>query len=185
MYTRSILMQQSAISSQFPQHSQNSVRQFCHLGGRQIQSRLLSKGFKIESTYLLPHFSFCLLYIYFCKKSMWKWGLFSFVCWFNIYLCFVPTSKIPFPDLSLRSENGIIHAICLYFSRVANPPRICRSDLLTSSTCRACLARVGSICMSRSVTSLCTVVTIWNGIFRSCFTITCIAFCVLNQHIFI
>ena len=65
--------------------------------------------------------------------------------------------KIPFPDLSLRSENGIIHAICLYFSRVANPPRICRSDLLTSSTCRACLASVGSICMSRSVTSLCTV----------------------------
>lgn len=34
---------------------------------------------------------------------------------------------------------------CRYFSLVASPPRICRSDLLVSSTLRVCAARDGLI----------------------------------------
>ena len=49
----------------------------------------------------------------------------------------------------------IIYAFwCKYFSLVARPPRMCRSDLLTSSTVRAFAARAGLILRRRSVTSL-------------------------------
>lgn len=46
---------------------------------------------------------------------------------------------------------------CWYFSLVARPPRIWRSDLFTSSTIRAWAARDGLMSSRRSVTSLCTV----------------------------
>ena len=49
-----------------------------------------------------------------------------------------------------------------YFSLVAIPPRMWRSDLLVSRTLRASWARVGLICRRRSVTSLCAVVMILN-----------------------
>lgn len=48
-------------------------------------------------------------------------------------------------------------ALCRYFSFVAIPPRIWRSDLLTSNTFLACVANAGLIFESLSVTSLCTV----------------------------
>ena len=57
---------------------------------------------------------------------------------------------------------------CRYFSLVASPPRICRSDLLVSNTLRVWAARAGLIWMSRSVTSLCMVVIIWNAIAFYC-----------------
>lgn len=59
--------------------------------------------------------------------------------------------------------------ICRYFSLVASPPLICRSDLLTSSTFLASFASPGLICIRRSVTSLCMVVANWNGLLSGFF----------------
>ena len=44
---------------------------------------------------------------------------------------------------------------CRYFSFVAIPPLICRSDLFKSSTTLALPAKIGLICRRRSVTSAC------------------------------
>ena len=61
--------------------------------------------------------------------------------------------------------------ICKYFSFVASPPRIWRSDLLTSSTFRVSAARDALIFSRRSVTSLCTVDFEIPKCFAACLTV--------------
>ena len=58
-------------------------------------------------------------------------------------------------DITLPDGNGF--ELCKYFSLVASPPRMCRSDLFMSKTLRASAAKDGLISISRSATSLCTV----------------------------
>ncbi len=63
-------------------------------------------------------------------------------------------------ESTLSAAPAYLHSPMLMqiFFRVARPPRICRSDLFTSKTFLACLARPGLICNRRSATSLCIVV---------------------------
>lgn len=49
------------------------------------------------------------------------------------------------------------YTVCIYFSLVAIPPRMCLSCLLTSRTFLASMARAGLILDNLEVTSLCTV----------------------------
>lgn len=51
-----------------------------------------------------------------------------------------------------------------YFFFVAIPPRICRSDKFLSKTRLTSLNSPASISFNLSVTSLCTVVQVWNGV---------------------
>lgn len=60
---------------------------------------------------------------------------------------------------------------CKYFSLVAIPPRMCRSDLLTSNTTLVFTANAGLICFRRSVTSLCTVDLLIPYFFAACRTV--------------
>ena len=53
--------------------------------------------------------------------------------------------------------RGYFVLILAYFSLVASPPRICRCDLFTSSTCLHCSCSDGDSSLMRSLTSLCTV----------------------------
>ena len=62
----------------------------------------------------------------------------------------------------LKRKGQLSYCLCRYFSLVARPPRVWRSDLLTSKILRASEAKDGLKVISRSVTSLCTVGTIWN-----------------------
>lgn len=61
--------------------------------------------------------------------------------------------------------------ICIYFSFVAMPPRICRSCLLISSTQRTFFASAGLIRHKRSVQSLCTVLLLIPNRFAACRTV--------------
>ncbi len=59
-----------------------------------------------------------------------------------------------------EQARGIVPAFVyspLYLRRVASPPRICRSALFRSSSCRTCRYRPGFSRGRRSVKSLCTV----------------------------
>ena len=60
--------------------------------------------------------------------------------------------------------------MCIFFL-VAMPPRICRSDLLTSKTLLASFASSTSICGKRSATSLCTVDLLTPKLFAACLTV--------------